>query len=188
MTHSPALTAAGAPVLAMVKSTGTSAPSWARVGSSSRLLAGFGSTVALATVAELVRVAETARSASTRTSISTKATPPAGITPNWQTTRSLPGAVSAQPGLAPTKVTLTGSVSVTTTFWASDGPLLVTTIWYGSTSPAKTGSTRSRLAMPRSAAVSTCAVTDEKLLPVCGSCWSADAWAVLARLLPQSPH
>ena len=65
-----------------------------------------------------------------------------------------PPGSSAQP-LVLCSVSASVRTSVATTFWASEGPLLVMATVYVSSSPALTGSGASDLVMTRSAAVST---------------------------------
>ena len=101
------------------------------------------------TVAELVRVPDAV--AATVPVIVMVAVAPSARLPRFPVT-VLPAPV-AVPWLAvaETKVTLLGSVSVTVTPVASDGPLLVTVSVYVIVCPATTGSGESVFAIDRSA-------------------------------------
>ncbi len=80
---------------------------------------GSGTSLSARTVFEIVPLASLA----TVTIMSKVAKPPARIAPNSHTTT--PGVTSLHPSVSLTKVSSAGSVSVTTTPTASDGPALV---------------------------------------------------------------
>ena len=139
----PATTEATPSVLAIRRS----AAGVTVVVSMSELFARAGSDV----VADTVAVSVISPSIVVVTTIVTVAVAPNGTTPSGQVTT--PAACEQLPwlGVADTNVTDPGSVSVTTTPVASEGPRFVTVMSYVTSSPADTGSTRSVFAMARSA-------------------------------------
>ena len=85
-------------------------------------------------------------------------------------------------GVAELKMKLESWVSVTTTFWASDGPLFVTVIVYVSLVPAVTGSVESDFAVLRFALVSTTVWFVAWLFAVSGSSVSLVTLTVFNRV------
>src|SRR5262245_55847573 len=103
------------------------------VGAVAVLLSGLGSAVSLATAAVLLSTVPAGRPGSTRTTSRKVATAPAGSVAITAAPMPVPptsGLVTVNGGpdvcAAATKVVLGGMASVTSTFWASLGPLLVT--------------------------------------------------------------
>ena len=110
-------------------------------------LAGTGSDV----VADTVAVSEISPSIVVVTTIVTEAIAPNGTTPSGHVTTPAAGEQLPWLGIAETNMTEPGSVSVTTTPAASEGPRLVTVMVYVTSSPAITGSSRSVFETARSA-------------------------------------
>ncbi len=96
---------------------------------------------------------------------------PGSIEPRLQVTVPRTSIAQAPAGnpVYPVKATPAGSVSVTVTASAVDGPALLTTTLYESGAPATTGSGESVLVMPRAACDCTVTVLDAKLLALFGS-------------------
>ncbi len=128
MRVSPATTVGGSPDFSIIRSVGLRGDWLTRVSSESSLgLPGSApGSVGLVTPAVLVTVVGSGRPWSVRTSTQTDLLSPAGMVPRLQVT--VPPD-SEHPGEALAKSVPVGTSSVTSTSWASEGPLLVTSIW-----------------------------------------------------------